>query len=268
MKTLANSRLSLGIISNSHDPLNFTLTFLNCLLHLLILLLHLSDQILIVVLLLNNSRIATLLDTILNLDAILLINLFKVESKSTLLLIEQLLQLLEIGACLNLLKHTILNELDLMIDTLEEPIHSSLQSLRDNFGSDLVHLLQRTLVGSKFLIKDLLQLLGDMRCECEVLHGSLHIILRVDSGVGNQLICLLIKSHEQIVSLRAIFFHFRTLREWDLLMSLCTFILYHLNDLLITRLLSGLSGCLLLGLLMEHSSWLCLHLHVNPRTLR
>ena len=105
------------------------MTFLDGLLHLLVLTLHLLDQVFVVIFLLNDSGVATLVDIAIDLLAVLLVNLLKIKAESSLLLIEEFLQLLQVSAGLDLLKDTGLNILDLMIDTFEESIDSGLQSL-------------------------------------------------------------------------------------------------------------------------------------------
>ena len=88
MKSFANQRAWLIVISDCHDSFNLTLTFLDCILHSIILFLHSSDELLIVLFFLNDRTVASFVDIIFDLNPILFIFLLEIKSERRFLLLE------------------------------------------------------------------------------------------------------------------------------------------------------------------------------------
>lgn len=150
------------LLLDCHDSLDLALALLHSPLHLVEVAAHLPNQVLIVRLLADDGAVAALLHIAVNFEAVLLVKLFEFQTEAILLTAEEFLELVQICGTLDLGKDALFDFADLPVDRVEELGDGGFESLRDDLGSDLVHVLQTGFVGGKFLIEKVLQVAGDV----------------------------------------------------------------------------------------------------------
>lgn len=199
MEPLTDSHLGLMSLLNRHDSFNLALSLLDRLLHVLVVVAHLTDQILVVVLLVDNGGVETFLNEAVDFESAVLVKFFEFKPKSFLLPAEKLFQLLQVGRPLNLGQDSLLNSADLGINIFKELVHGRLEGLGDDLGCNLVHVIQGGLVGIELLIEEILEVARHIRGKGELLKGLLDILnLIVDALIADQFILFLVEGNVEI----------------------------------------------------------------------
>lgn len=199
VEALANGGLGLVLLLDRQDALDLPLALLDRPLHVVVVAAHLGDQLLVLVLLGDDRRVAPLLDEVFDFNPALLVQLFELEAKALLFAAQKGLKFAKVGRRLDFCEHGGLDFGDLGVDAEEELVDLGLEGLGDDLGRDLVHILQGALVGRKLLIEEVLEARGHVGGESQLLEGLLHVFhLVVNALVAHQLLLLVVEGHEEV----------------------------------------------------------------------
>ena len=160
VESFADGDIGLVCLLDCHDSFNFPLTFFDSPLHVFVVVAHLCDESLVLVFLADNGRVTAFLNVVFDFESTLLIELLEFEAKAVFFPAKQFFQLPQVRRRLNFLKDSSFNFGNLSIHAFEEFVHSGFEGLGNDLRRNLVHVLERGLIGSKLLIKQIFQTAG------------------------------------------------------------------------------------------------------------